>query len=139
MPEIAAASFFRQIIKDSQSFETSKNCLGRVFARFSFLNQKQSHYTQGKGQYIQRSQSDYCCHPVKRPIEIPGSAPASINVGDIGEKRQEGYQRMWLHFQDEREDITLAKETDNSYQPDFGLVVNSHEDQLLLSPLISLS
>jgi hypothetical protein len=46
---------------------------------------------------------------------------------------------MWLHFQDEREDITLAKETDNSYQPDFGLVVNSHEDQLLLSPLISLS
>jgi hypothetical protein len=35
---------------------------------------------------------------------------------------------MGLHPQDEREDITLAKETDNSYQPDFGLVVNSHHN-----------
>jgi hypothetical protein len=45
---------------------------------------------------------------------------------------------MGLHFQDEREDVTLAKETDNCYQPNFGLVVNSHKASFL-SPLISLS
>jgi len=46
---------------------------------------------------------------------------------------------MRLQLQYEREDITLAKETDNSYQPDFGLVVNSHRAQFFLSLLISLS
>jgi hypothetical protein len=90
------------------------------------LNQRQSHYTQGIGQYVQQSYNDYGRHPVKRPIEIPGPASPSINVGNIGQKRNKGYQRMGLDFQDEREDITLAKETDNGYQPYFGLVVNSH-------------
>jgi hypothetical protein len=81
----------------------------------------------GKRYYIQRSQSDNCCHPVMRLIEIPCSPSPSINVGKIGEKWHKGYQGIRFHSQDIREDITLAKETDNGCQPDFGLVVNSHK------------
>jgi hypothetical protein len=42
---------------------------------------------------------------------------------------------MGLQLQDEREDITLAEETDNSYQPDFGLVVNSHKSRFSAFPI----
>jgi hypothetical protein len=79
--------------------------------------------TQCKWQYIQHCQSYYRGNPVKGLIEIPGSFCASINVGDIWQKRHEGYQRVRLQPEYEREDVSLAEKTDNGYQPDLGLVV----------------
>jgi hypothetical protein len=89
--------------------------------------QRKSSFAQGKGNDIQCGKSAHRHHPVNGLIEIPGSLSPSIDVGDVGKERHKGYCGIGLYSQNIREDISLAEKTDHGYQPNFGLVVNSHE------------
>jgi hypothetical protein len=64
---------------------------------------------------------------------LPGPGSPGIDVGDIRQERDEGYQRMGLHLQDICEYISLAEEADHSDQPHLGLVidVDFHESSYL--------
>ena len=72
---------------------------------------------------------------------MPGPRSPGIDVGDIRQQRDEGYQRIGLHLQDIGEYISLAEEADHRRQPHLGLVVDvdSHEFSYHSLSLISLS
>ena len=57
---------------------------------------------------------------------MPDLGSPGIDVGNIRQQRDDGYQRMGLHLQQICEYISLAEEADYRSQPYLGLVVDSH-------------